>query len=450
MAVTFRSASGGQSSTAALAASVTQPSGAAAGDMVIAGLTVKDTQTFTAKSGWTLEANANANSNVSTTATYRRVLDGTESWPISFAWTGSSVKYAWVAAAFTPGTGNTMTVDGEAAVKVDTTATTHTANAKTAVAASVCSVIFNCHRNSASGATGATVTPPTNWTEPANGDQTTASGTTTALSQLGAEVCYRTGQSGTVTPGSCTLTLTGTQNTYHFLLTDPAPETSPALELSGFGSFTGIGAGDTINHVTATICQYASSASMTAPVTSCGTGPHADRHRPGGVGVHHRHAHRHVRHHRRHLRPAGHPAAPGVRAAPAGSGYIQYVDWATLTVNYTPAAGTYAATSADGAGAARTRRRPPRRSPPSPPASPTRRGGAVRRGPGRLARPDRRQPRHRRRHRVRRHRHHRASHHRHPRQADGAGTAYDADGGRHGRRPGHPGRRQRRRRREPR
>jgi hypothetical protein len=225
MAVSFRAASGGQSTTTSLSASVTQPSGAVAGDMVIVGITVKDAQTFTAKSGWTLEQNPNSNSNVMTTATYTRVLDGTESWPIAFAWTGSSVKYAWVAAAFSPAAGNVVALDGEAAVKVDTTSTTHTANAQTAVAASVCSVIFNLHRNSSSGSTGSTVTPPTNWTEPTNGDQTTAAGTTTALSQVCAEVCYCTGQSGTVTPGSCTLSLTGTQNTYHFLLKE-TPETS--------------------------------------------------------------------------------------------------------------------------------------------------------------------------------------------------------------------------------
>ena len=284
MAVTFRAASGSQSSTAALTASVTQPASAATGDLVIAGFTVKDAQTFTAKAGWTLEQNANGNSNVSTTATYWKVLTAGDTWPTSFSWTGSSVKFAWVAAAFTPGAGNSMTVDGEAAVKVDTTATTHTANARTAVAGSVCSVIFNLHRNSASGATGATVTAPTNWTEPANGDQTTASGTTTALSQLGAEVCYRTGQSGTVTPGSCTLSLTGTQNTYHFLLTDPAAattvnavvasgagkalntaEVSPPLELSQFGTFTGVSSGTPILAVTLTVNHYATTTAIGVP-----------------------------------------------------------------------------------------------------------------------------------------------------------------------------------------
>lgn len=284
MAVTFRAASGGQSTVQALTASVTQPTGAATADLVIVALTVKDAQTFTAKAGWTLEQNANANSNVSTTATYWKVLTAGDTWPTSFAWTGTSVKYAWVAAAFTPGGGNTMAVDGEAAVKVNTTATTHTANSKAAVAASVCSVIVNCHRNSAATANGATITPPTNWTEPANGDQTTAAGTTAALAQVGVGVCYRTGQSGTITPGSCTLSLTGTQNTYHFLLKDQSAvttavavlaagagkawnpaEVSPPLELSSFGTFAGVTPTASINSVILSVGQFASTATMGAP-----------------------------------------------------------------------------------------------------------------------------------------------------------------------------------------
>jgi len=232
MAVSFRAASGGQSSATATSVSATQPAGAATGDLVLVAVNAKDSQTFQAVTGWTLSSqDANAATIPFTTAVYWRVLDGTESWPISFTWTGSSVKSAWNAIAFTPGAGNSMTIDGEAAVKVDTAgATTHTANSQTAVDASVCSVVIDCGRRTASSATGITVTPPASWTEPANADQTTASGTTTALAQLGAESCYRTGQSGTVTPGAATWSQTVAANVYHFLLTDPpVPTSGPPL-----------------------------------------------------------------------------------------------------------------------------------------------------------------------------------------------------------------------------
>ena len=228
MAVTFRSASGSQSSTAALTASVTQPTGSLPGDLVFVALNIKNStsDTFSAVSGWTLssqDANAFNGTSPFKTAVYYRVLDGTESWPISFSWTATTAKFAWNAIAFTPGAGNVIVIDGEAAVKVDTSAAqTHTANPQTAVAANVCSVIINCGGTSAASATAISVTPATNWTEPANADQSTASGTTAALSQLGVESCYRTGQSGTVTPGASTWSQTTiAANVYHFLLADP-------------------------------------------------------------------------------------------------------------------------------------------------------------------------------------------------------------------------------------
>ena len=228
MAVTFRSASGSQSSTAALTASVTQPTGSLPGDLVFVALNIKNStsDTFSAVSGWTLssqDANAFNGTSQFKTAVYYRVLDGTESWPISFSWTATTAKFAWNAIAFTPGTGNVIVIDGEAAVLVSTSgSSTATANARTAVASNVCSLIINCGRTSAASATAISVTPPTNWTEPSNADQSTASGTTAALSQLGVETCYRTGQSGTVTPGVTTWSQsTVAANIYHFLLADP-------------------------------------------------------------------------------------------------------------------------------------------------------------------------------------------------------------------------------------
>lgn len=289
MAVTFRAASGGQSSVAALTASVTQPTGATTGDLVLVAINIKNStsDTFQALAGWTLSSqNANAFSPPFKTAVYWKVLTSGDTWPKTFTWASTTAKFAWNALAFTPGAGNTMAIDGQAAVKVDTTgASTHTANAQTAVAASVCSVIINCGRTSAGAITAITVTPATNWTEPTNAEQSTASGTTTALAQLGVESCYRTGQSGTITPGASTWSQsTIAANVYHFLLKDVAAattanavlatgageawnsaEVSPPLELSQFGTFTGVTASTPILGVTLVVNQFVTSASMGAP-----------------------------------------------------------------------------------------------------------------------------------------------------------------------------------------
>lgn len=225
MAITFRAASGAQGAgTTASSFSVTQPTGAAAGDIAVVAINVGVNTSFNTVTGWTLDDNLQNGAATSpfTSGVYYRVLDGTESWPVSFT-CGAVGKFAWTCSAFTPGAGNTIRVDSEATPKQDTTAgTSHTANAVTAIASTVTSVILNMGRRQTSSATGISVTPPTGWTEPTNGDQTTATGAGTTLAQVGAEVCYKIGTSGAVTPGAATYT-SAAANVFHVLITDVAP-----------------------------------------------------------------------------------------------------------------------------------------------------------------------------------------------------------------------------------
>src|SRR5215469_1817662 len=121
MAVAFRAASGSQSSTAASSFSVTQPTGTVAGDLVIVAINVAGLTTFNAVTGWTLDSSTQNNAAGGapfTTGIYWRVLDGTESWPISFTCANSG-KFAWVAAGWNSNSSGLMRIDNESAVKVN-------------------------------------------------------------------------------------------------------------------------------------------------------------------------------------------------------------------------------------------------------------------------------------------------------------------------------------------
>lgn len=120
------------------------------------------------------------------------------------------------------------------------------------------------------------------------------------------------------------------------------PEVSDALELAGFGTFAAVGSSDTINTVTVTMNQFQSNTLMTGPRVELwdfsgsgviiGTLTGAATTTVGNVdslifsGI-----------------TYGQLATLRVRVygnqgkAPPGS--IQYLNWTSLTVNYTPASG---------------------------------------------------------------------------------------------------------------
>jgi hypothetical protein len=117
-----------------------------------------------------------------------------------------------------------------------------------------------------------------------------------------------------------------------------APETSPQLEASGFGSFSGVGSGDTINSVTATVNQWASAATLGAPTYQLwdGTAAQIGADATGSVST--------------STSNTDSPSWTGVtysqlatlrfrvsaHQGSAASGVTQSVDWVGLTVNYTP------------------------------------------------------------------------------------------------------------------
>ena len=96
----------------------------------------------------------------------------------------------------------------------------------------------------------------------------------------------------------------------------PTYQDSPALELSGFGSFPAIQPADFISHVTVAIAMYSTGASLGPPTwelwdaaTEMIGGPQT------GLGVHHPRQRGNRRLLRPHLHPARHPPGPRVRAS---------------------------------------------------------------------------------------------------------------------------------------
>ena len=124
MALTFRSASGANGgSSSASSFATTLPTGWAAGDLVVVGASMSNAGTFSAVTGWTLDNQAqNSGSAAFNSATYYRIMQAGDTAPTIA--NSSAGKYTWVAAAFTPGAGETISLDVEAAVNVNTTAAT--------------------------------------------------------------------------------------------------------------------------------------------------------------------------------------------------------------------------------------------------------------------------------------------------------------------------------------
>jgi Glycosyl hydrolases family 16 len=129
-----------------------------------------------------------------------RIFNGIETNPTFTFSTSVRITYSAVAVAPTPG--STIVKDTEATVNVDTTAaTTHNANSAAVTAGYTdCSLVLLSGRASANGNKSLTFTAPTNWTIPSGGSISN-SGTTSTLG-FGTSVAYRTGVTGTVSPGA--------------------------------------------------------------------------------------------------------------------------------------------------------------------------------------------------------------------------------------------------------
>lgn len=157
-----------------------------------------------------------------------RVFDGTETAP-TFTWP-SSVSYTMIAAAFAPDAGRLVSIDTWASNVIDTTAaTTHTPGAAAVTPpGSGLSLLMAGDASSAFGTFTMSFAVASGYTSPG---QSTASLTGTASTfGYGGAFSYKSGLTGTVTPGAWTMeggssaVGTTTANVYHVLLRESAAQ----------------------------------------------------------------------------------------------------------------------------------------------------------------------------------------------------------------------------------
>jgi hypothetical protein len=226
VALSYRSSSSTQSATAVATVTPTLPTGATTNDLVYIGCSVNGVDTSPSDpAGWIVRHDTNSDSSGRSFLAYRTLQAG-DGNPV-FSWTGTG-KTAWTAICIQPAAETQAVHSGLATPTINATNTSHTSPAFAAGAATGISVLLTGYRAGSNGATGITTTPPTNWTEPAsNADTTTASGTSSALRQVASWHAYQTGQTGTITPGAQTASLTALANLYHAFAVEQTPVSAP-------------------------------------------------------------------------------------------------------------------------------------------------------------------------------------------------------------------------------
>lgn len=222
MPLTFRAAAGANgTSTSTTTVVTTLPAGAAAGDLLVLGVCFGAAGTFSTLAGWTLVAQAaNPTGSTHTAGLYSRVMQAGDTAPtVTFS---VAAKRSYVCSAWTPAAGETPAVYAQATTLISASGTAATPNPATSSDPDSVSYVFNGTRVQVTGATAVTQTPPSTpavYTEPANGDQCTAVGTTQTLRQVGAHVAYRaTTGTGPVAPGAFSFSLAVIDIAIHVLL----------------------------------------------------------------------------------------------------------------------------------------------------------------------------------------------------------------------------------------
>ncbi|MQB00543.1 MAG: hypothetical protein GEU78_09670 [Actinobacteria bacterium] len=218
----LRAASSGFSNAQVGSVATTLPIGWQPGDLIllVAGCRNTGASALNIPSGWTQES-SDANSGDSSGQAgglFSRVMQAGDTAPsVSMADTG---KWAWCMIAIQPDSGGTLSFDGAIAKTIDTTTdTTSTPPVKTASISGVMSVLIELMTATANGSTAIDTTPPTNWTEPANGDASTNAGNNAQLRQISASCSYRPWSGAfSVTPGSLSTNVTCVGNLYHALV----------------------------------------------------------------------------------------------------------------------------------------------------------------------------------------------------------------------------------------
>jgi hypothetical protein len=228
---TFVAASGGSSTATSGSVTMTLPTGWAAGDLIVGVFDTIVTGTSKVPAGWSMLRDSDSSAIAYRTSIFYRVMQSGDTAPVITV-TGKS---SWNMIAFRPGAGNTLAWDTSNAATDTASGTTIAGPALAAATGTVSgiSVIVTNGRAVGTGVTAITTTAASTWTEPTNGDQSTAAGTTTALRQIFSEVAYKLAVSGTVTPGNATLSASSAASSTHILLKELAPSdlTSGTLTL---------------------------------------------------------------------------------------------------------------------------------------------------------------------------------------------------------------------------
>jgi hypothetical protein len=233
---TLVAASSGQWTTTSGTVTPTLPTGWAAGDFAVLMLTEGAITAGTlAPTGWTSvrEGDVTVSVNYHTFIAYRSLQAGDTIPAITIAAKGS-----WVCIAFRPGSGNTLSyeTDSDATDLGAGTSITPPAITPTAGFANDVSVLLTTGRATTAAATAVTSVPPTGWTEPTNGDISTAAGTTNALRQVFCEVSYKLIATGTQTPGAITNNASGgaSVSATHLIIRETAPSAG-VTNFAGWG-----------------------------------------------------------------------------------------------------------------------------------------------------------------------------------------------------------------------
>lgn len=225
MALSYRSSSSANGAAATVSTiTPTLPAGWAQNDIVYFCISIGVNFTAPATpAGWTTRVDTNSGATGRTFLAYRTMQTG-DTNPV-FSWTTAG-KWAWTGICVQPAAGQIAVHSGQATPTINATNTSHTSPAFDAGALTGCSILMTGYRGGANVATAITTTPPTNWTEPAStADTSTATGTTTALRQVASWHAYRSGQTGTITPGAQTASATAVANLYHAFAVETAPST---------------------------------------------------------------------------------------------------------------------------------------------------------------------------------------------------------------------------------
>jgi hypothetical protein len=223
VALSYRSSSSANGGAATVSTlTPTLPTGWVANDLVYFIISIGAVFTSPVDpNGWATRYDTNSDSTGRTILAYRTMTTGNS--PPQFNWTGAG-KWAYTGICIQPAAGQQASHSGLSGPTVNAPATSHTSPSFAAGALSGCSVLLTGYRGGSNAATAITTTPPTNWTEPAsNADTSTATGTQSSVRQIAAWHSYRSGQTGTISPGAQTASVTAVANLYHAFAIEQAP-----------------------------------------------------------------------------------------------------------------------------------------------------------------------------------------------------------------------------------